>query len=338
MSEAEILVIKNVTKKFGGLVAVNNESFKVREGEILGLIGPNGAGKTTLFRVIAGIYKPESGRIIFKGKDITGKPAHQVARMGIALTHQIVRPFGDLSVLENVMVGALYGKLAGKIGVSEAIDIAIEKLKFVGLYHKADELASKLTLREKKALELARALAAQPDLLLLDEALAGLNPREVDENLRLIRRVKEEMGLTIIMVEHVMHAVMNIAERLIVLHYGEKIAEGPPEAIANNVRDLEYDKSVNIKTIPIAIGRDRALSLLMTLLILPYIITFILVIINILTPLTLMTLATITEVYNVIRRFKITIPEDADPQVVRVALHYGLLLIAAMIIGDILGL
>lgn len=234
MANRNILSLENVTKRFGGLVAVNNVSFNVNEGEILGLIGPNGAGKTTLFNVITGVYKPEHGKVIFKDMDITGKPAHLITRLGIVKTHQIVRPFNEMTVLENAMIGALFGKRAGRISITEARKLAYEMVEFVGLVDKVDELASRLTIREKKLLELARALSAEPELLLLDEALAGLNPKEVSEALELIKRIKEEKELTIIIVEHVMHAVMNIAERIIVLDHGKKIAEGTPTEVAND--------------------------------------------------------------------------------------------------------
>jgi len=230
----EILRLENVVKRFGGLIAVDKVSFRVSKGEIVGLIGPNGAGKTTLFNVITGVYRPDEGRVIFKGVDITGKAPHVIARLGIAKTHQIVKPFNDLTVVENVMIGALFGRKAGMIGMGEARDIALSMIEFVGLGEKANELASGLTLHEKKYLELARALSAEPELLLLDEVLAGLNPREVEESLKLISRVREEMGVTIIMIEHIMHAVMNVAERIVVLHYGRKIAEGAPESVAND--------------------------------------------------------------------------------------------------------
>ncbi len=236
MSDSYILVIDGVTKKFGGLVANNKVSFNMKRGEILGLIGPNGAGKTTLFNVITGVYKPDEGRVVFKGRDISGKPPHVIARMGIAKTHQIVKPFNDMTVIENAMVGALFGKRAGKITMTEARRIAHQSLELVGLVEKEEEFASKLTLHEKKMLELARALSAEPELLLLDEVLAGLNPREIEESLKIIRKAKEERDLSIIMIEHVMHAVMNIAERIVVLHYGWKIAEGTPEEIANNAK------------------------------------------------------------------------------------------------------
>ncbi len=229
-----ILEVEGVTKRFGGLVALDNVSFNVYEGEILGLIGPNGAGKTTLFNVITGVYKPEAGRVVFKGTDITGWPPHKIARLGIARTHQIVKPFGDLTVLENTMVGALFGRHYGRIGEDEARRIAEEVLEFVGLGDKKDMPARVLNVQEKKRLELARALAEDPELLLLDEVLAGLTPTEVERMLALLRRVREEKGVTIIMIEHVMHAVMNLADRIVVLHFGRKLAEGTPEEVANN--------------------------------------------------------------------------------------------------------
>ncbi len=234
MSSEVILIVDNVTKRFGGLVANSEVSFELKRGEILGLIGPNGAGKTTLFNVITGVYKPDEGKVIFKGEDITGKPPHEITRKGIAKTHQIVKPFNDMTVLENAMVGALFGKRARQVTMSEAREIALESLRLVGLDKFADEFAAKLNLHQKKMLELARALSAEPDLLLLDEVLAGLNPKEIEESLEIIRKVKDERNLSVIMIEHVMHAVMNISDRIVVLHYGRKIAEGTPEEIANN--------------------------------------------------------------------------------------------------------
>ena len=229
-----ILRVENVTKRFGGLVALDHVTFSVKQGEILGLIGPNGAGKTTLFNVISGVYKPEEGRVIFKDTDITGWKPHKVARLGIARTHQIVRPFGDLTVLENAMIGALFGKRSDEITEEEARKIAEEVLDYVGLGEKKDLPARVLNVQEKKRLELARALSAEPELLLLDEVLAGLTPTEVENMLILLRRIRVEKNITIIMIEHVMHAVMNLADRIVVLHFGRKIAEGTPEEVANN--------------------------------------------------------------------------------------------------------
>ncbi|MEB3759232.1 MAG: ABC transporter ATP-binding protein [Desulfurococcales archaeon] len=236
MAEGDIVILRveKVTKRFGGLVALSDVSFEVNQGEILGLIGPNGAGKTTLFNVITGVYKPEEGRVIFKNKDITGLRPHKIARMGIARTHQIVKPFGDLTVLENTMIGALYGRRHGHITEEEARDIALDILEFVGLKEKADLPARILNIQEKKRLELARALAEEPELLLLDEVLAGLNPSEVAKMLDLLRKIRSEKNVTMIMIEHVMHAVMNLADRIVVLHFGRKIAEGTPEEVASN--------------------------------------------------------------------------------------------------------
>jgi branched-chain amino acid transport system ATP-binding protein len=229
-----ILRGEGLVKRFGGLVAVNNVSFEVKKGEIFGIIGPNGAGKTTLFNLISGIYKPDAGRVIFDGRDITNLKPHERARLGLARTYQVVKPFPGLTVLENIAVGALFGPRYGKISEDEALEIAREVAKFVGLAGKEDLLAGSLNVQEKKRLELARALAAEPKVLLLDEVLAGLTPAEIDEMLSLLRKVRDERGVTIVMVEHVMHAVMNIAERIMVLHFGRKIAEGTPEEIANN--------------------------------------------------------------------------------------------------------
>ncbi|NPA90364.1 MAG: ABC transporter ATP-binding protein [Chloroflexi bacterium] len=231
-----ILEVDHVTKRFGGLVAVNNVSFQLYEGEILGLIGPNGAGKTTLFNCINGVYTPEEGRILFKGQDITGLPPYKVVRMGIARTHQVVRPLNELSVLENVVVGACYGR--ENLSLEEGRRTAEEVLEFVGLADKRNVLAGKLNVAEKKRLEMARALAARPYLLLLDEVLAGLNPTEVARMLHVVRKIREE-GVTILMIEHLMHAVMNLSDRIIVLDYGSKIAEGTPKEVANNPKVIE---------------------------------------------------------------------------------------------------
>jgi len=227
-----VIKIDGVTKRFGGLVALNNVSFNIYKGEILGVIGPNGAGKTTLFNCITGVYSPEEGRIYFNDIDITGMPPHKITQLGIVKTHQIVKPFNEFTVLENAMIGALFGKRAGKIGKEEAREIALKNLELVGLADKKDELAAGLTLHEKKFLELARALSAEPDVILLDEALAGLNPKEVEESLDIIKMINEDLGKTIVMVEHVMHAVMNIAERIVVLHFGQLLAEGTPKEVA----------------------------------------------------------------------------------------------------------
>ncbi len=234
-----ILEVKDLVKRFGGLVALDHVSFSVYEREIVGLIGPNGAGKTTLFNCITGVYKPDEGKVIFRGFDVTGWPPHAIARLGMVRTFQIVKPFSEMTVKQNVMVGALFGKQTPRVDMDEAERIAEEILEFLGLEDKADLPAGTLNIHEKKMLELARALAAKPDLLLLDEVLAGLTPAEVEHMLELIARIRDEKGVTIIMVEHLMHAVMNIAERVIVLNFGRKIAEGPPEAIVKNPQVIE---------------------------------------------------------------------------------------------------
>lgn len=226
-----ILKIEKVSKHFGGLQALSNVTFDLPEGQILGLIGPNGAGKTTLFNVINGIYTPEKGRVIFRGKETTGKKSYDMAHMGLARTHQIVKPLSDLTVRENVMVGACYGGKGHRL--AESARIADEVLSFVGLADRAEQLAGSLNVAQKKRLELGRALAARPALLLLDEVLAGLNPSEIADMVETVRQIRDQ-GITIIMIEHVMHAVMNVSERVIVLDYGKLIAEGTPEEVANN--------------------------------------------------------------------------------------------------------
>lgn len=226
-----LLALERVTVRFGGLLAVDGASFELGEGQILGLIGPNGAGKTTLFNAINGVHRPRAGRIVFSGEDITGLPPYRVARRGIARAHQIVRPLNDLSVIANVTVGACFGR--ERLGLAEARRVAEEVLGSLGLADKTEELASKLNVAQKKRLELARALAARPRLLLADEVLAGLNPQEVSDMLAHFRRIRGE-GVSVIMIEHLMHAVMNVSDRVVVLDSGRKIAEGPPEEVAND--------------------------------------------------------------------------------------------------------
>lgn len=231
-----ILQVQNVTKRFGGLTAVRNVSFDLPEGQILGLIGPNGAGKTTLFNCINGVYPPTQGKIIFRGEDITGLPTYRAAHLGLARTHQIVRPLNELTVRQNVIVGACYGR--EHLGLRAASAVADEIMEFVGLSPRADMLASSLNVAQKKRLELARALASRPYLLLLDEVLAGLNNTEVSAMLDTIRAIQQQ-GITIIMIEHIMHAVMNLSHHIIVLNYGELIAEGAPEEVSQNPQVIE---------------------------------------------------------------------------------------------------
>jgi branched-chain amino acid transport system ATP-binding protein len=231
-----LLSVQGVTKRFGGLQALTQVTFDLPEGQILGLIGPNGAGKTTLFNAINGVYPPEEGRIIFRDRDVTKFKTYDHARMGMARTHQIVQPLNELTVRENVMVGACFGREHQSLG--HAADIADEVLEFVELATRADQLAGSLNVAQKKRLEMARALASRPYLLLLDEVLAGLNSSEIANMVETVKKIRER-GITIIMIEHVMKAVMNVSDRIIVLDYGEQIAEGTPEEISKNEKVIE---------------------------------------------------------------------------------------------------
>ena len=227
MSQENIMTIDNVTKKFGGLRALNKVNVEVKKGEILGLIGPNGSGKTTLFNVISGFYPATEGTITYKGEDITNLSPHQIARRGIGRTFQIVRPFGDMTVLDNVLVSGLF---SGKMGLEQCRDI----LKTTRLIEKEKDLAEMLNLAEKRRLEIARALALNPEMLLLDETMAGLTHTEVDESLKMISGIRKDFGLTIILVEHVMRAIMAVSERIVVLSEGRKIADGSPKEVSEN--------------------------------------------------------------------------------------------------------
>jgi branched-chain amino acid transport system ATP-binding protein len=225
-----MLALEAVTKRFRGLVAVENVSFTVRAGEIFAAIGPNGAGKTTLFNMIAGALAPDSGEIFFADRRISGLPPHAICRLGIARTFQIVRPFPALSVEDNVMVGALLRRN----GMVQAQRRAHEVLYQLDLFEKRAQPASSLTLPDRKRLEIARALATDPKVLLLDEVMAGLRPAEANRIIEALRQLNRERGLTILMIEHVMQAVMALASRVLVLHHGRAIAEGAP---ADVVRD-----------------------------------------------------------------------------------------------------
>ncbi len=224
---------QGVTKEFGGLTAVSNVDFQVRKGEILGLIGPNGAGKTTLVNCITGVFPIESGTMTFNGRPINGFKPHQVTRLGVARTFQIVQPFPNLTVLDNVVMGALFGHMHTENDIHRARDVAREKLEFVGLAGTADRLAAELTLVERKRLELAKSLATNPELLLLDEVNAGLNTNETREAIALIQRIRDQ-GITILIIEHVMHVIMGLSDRVFVLHHGEKIAEGDPRMVTSD--------------------------------------------------------------------------------------------------------
>ncbi len=231
-----ILQGHNITKAFGGLQALGGVTFTVEAGEIFGLIGPNGAGKTTLFRVISGVYPLTSGRVVFEGREITNLKAHQVCHLGITSTHQIVRPFAEMTIYDNVRVGASFGRVAH----SEAqTHVETERvLEFCKLTPQKNNLAKSLTLAGRKRLEIGRALATSPKILLLDEVVAGLNPTEVSQTMELILQIRAS-GVTIIMVEHVMKAVMGICDRLMVLNYGKQIAEGKPQEIVKDPLVIE---------------------------------------------------------------------------------------------------
>lgn len=231
-----ILEVRGVSKRFGGLQALTDVSFALTEGRILGLIGPNGAGKTTLFNVINGVYKPDVGQVIFRGEDITGKPSYEVAQRGLARTYQVVRPLQELTVRENAMVGACFGREKHHKG--PAANIADEVLAIVRLEKRAEQLAGSLNVAEKKRLEMARALAARPYLLLLDEVLAGLNPSEITAMIDTVRQIRDQ-GITIFMIEHVMQALMTLSDEVIVLDYGELIAAGTPAEVVENPKVIE---------------------------------------------------------------------------------------------------
>ena len=229
-----LLTLEGVTKRFGGLTAVREVSLQVQPGDLLGIIGPNGAGKTTLFHLISGYYPPDEGRVVFDGRDITGLPAHAVSRLGLTRTFQLVKPFGNLSVLDNVMIGALTRRASTR----EARADAERVIEVCDLGRHAAARARALPLALRKRLEVARALATQPRLLLLDEVMAGLNPTELTAMVDLIRRLHAD-GLTLVVIEHVMAAMMRLAQRIVMLHHGEKIAEGTPREITSDRRVID---------------------------------------------------------------------------------------------------
>jgi branched-chain amino acid transport system ATP-binding protein len=227
-----------ITRYFGGLPAVDGLDFTVEEGEILGVIGPNGAGKTTLMNLISGLLQPTGGQIRFEGRIISGRPPHAIAAAGIARTFQIVKPVRGLTVRENVALGAMFGGERAGRGTRGALERADEVLSFAGLTPRAAVSVGTLTLGELKRLELARALAMEPKLLLLDEVMAGLNPKEVEGAMRLIQDVNGR-GITVLMIEHVMKAIMGISHRVLVLHHGRRIALGSPAAVSQDSRVIE---------------------------------------------------------------------------------------------------
>jgi len=229
-----LLQVDGITKRFGGVTAVNRFRLDVSAGEIVGLIGPNGAGKTTVFHLLSGFHVPTGGDIRFKGVSVVGAKPHEICRRGLARTFQIVQPFVNLTALENVMVGA-FNRTED---VAVARERAAEVLEFVGLGRRRDVPARQLTLSDRKRLEMARGLATGPELLLLDEVMSGLNPTEIETIIALIRRIHAR-GIALLIIEHVMRAIMALSQRIVVLHHGETIAEGPPDAVARDPRVIE---------------------------------------------------------------------------------------------------
>jgi len=232
-----ILEGKGVTRYFGGLAAVSNVDFQVEQGEVLGLIGPNGAGKTTLFNLISAAVVPMSGSIAFKGREITGLKPYEICRMGLARTFQTVKVFGNMPVFDNVLLGAFFGG-GGRMAPADAAAAADAALDFVGLADAAATPARDLTLANQKRLEVARALATRPEVLLLDEMMEGLNATEVNRSMDLVRRIQDK-GITVVMIEHVMKAIMSVCGRIVVLHHGAKIAEGTPREVSTNKTVIE---------------------------------------------------------------------------------------------------
>jgi branched-chain amino acid transport system ATP-binding protein len=224
------LECREITKRFGALEALRRFSFSLEEGEILGLIGPNGSGKTTLFNVLAGVYRPDEGEVIFRGETISGLAPHLICRRGMAKASQMIRPFQEMSVLENLLIPGMYG---GRLGVKEAREQAATVLNLVGLEGLSEVPSRDISLSQRRQLELGRVLMTGAEILLLDEIMAGLNPTEVAGAICLLERIRGE-GKSLILVEHVMQAIMKISERIVVLNHGEKIAEGKPEEVAQN--------------------------------------------------------------------------------------------------------
>jgi branched-chain amino acid transport system ATP-binding protein len=235
-----LLRLENITKRFGGLVAVDNVSLEIQEGELMAVVGPNGAGKTTLFNVICGVFPPEEGKVFFEDKDITHLQVYKRAPLGLGRTFQIPRPFGSASVRENVAIGAMFGTLAGKVSVDESLEIADQYIAMVGLQAHRNKPAGSLTPVEKKMMEIARALAMKPKLLLMDEAMAGMNPRDIDQMVEFLIRLKKEEHMSIIaMVEHIMRAVAGLAERVVVMHHGAKLLDAPTQEALSDPKVIE---------------------------------------------------------------------------------------------------
>jgi branched-chain amino acid transport system ATP-binding protein len=235
---ASLLEAHGITKRFGGLAAIDGVDLSIRKGEILGVLGPNGAGKTTLVNCITGLDRPTSGTVLFRGRNITRLPSYAIGRLGIARTFQIVKPLKRLTVRDNVAIGAMFGARGHERTAHEARERAAQVLARVGLEHRIEQDASDLTILDLKRLELARAVAMDPELLFLDEVMAGLNPTEVEGAMELLRQINHE-GVTLFVIEHVMKAIMGISDRLVVLHYGRKIADGKPREVVESPAVIE---------------------------------------------------------------------------------------------------
>jgi len=229
VTEVALLEAKGITKQFGGLVAVNNLSLSVDKGQILGLIGPNGAGKTTAFNMLSGFYQPDGGEILFEGSKINGLRPDQICKLGLARTFQVVKPFAHLSVRDNVVVGA-YNRTSSR---REAMEKADEIIEFLGMQDVSKVMAGSLSVAYRKRLEIAKVLATDPKIILLDEAMAGLRPTETDMMIELVRQISQQ-NIALLLVEHVMRVIMSLADRIVVIHHGEKIAEGEPRDIVQN--------------------------------------------------------------------------------------------------------
>jgi branched-chain amino acid transport system ATP-binding protein len=228
---------KHIKKRFGGVHAINDLSFTVEKGEIVGLIGPNGSGKSTLFNIISGIYKPDEGTVHFKGVRISDKKPFEIARMGIGRTFQIVQPFEFMSVWENVAIGNMYGN--NELNMGKSKEYALEMMKFVNLTHDENSLAAELTLPERKKLEIARAIAMKPEIVLLDEVFAGLNEVEIQDSISTILKIRDALGITVFIVEHNLSAIMKTSTRVIVLDFGHKLAEGTPQEVSKDPKVIE---------------------------------------------------------------------------------------------------
>jgi ABC-type branched-subunit amino acid transport system ATPase component len=247
MTPVAILELNKVTKHFGGLAAVNGVTMKADDGEILAIVGPNGAGKSTLLKLIVGLEVPTTGTIRFAGQDITRQPAHRVRQMGIAMVQQTPRHFPTMTVLENVALGALFGRAGAHRKEEESLELAGEALSFVGLVERSRDPVGNLNLHEQRFLELARAIAGQPRLLIMDEVMAGLNDAELEASIEIIRTIRDQFNMTIIWVEHVMKAVMSLAERTVVLNFGNILTEGLPKNVMHHPAVIEAYLGEEIK-------------------------------------------------------------------------------------------